>query len=65
MIIRTSVPLKENGIKKEKETVVKEVNVSKKKNKKSIPTPVIEEIPVVVEEENIDLSDWLKEDIDN
>ena len=64
MIIRTSVPLKED-IKTTvvKEEVKKEELIPKKKNnKKFIPAPVVEETPVVAEEDKIDLSEWLKEE---
>ena len=68
MIIRTSVPLKED-IKKTvvKEEVKKEEFIPKKKNNKKItPAPIVEEPAVeVVEEDKIDLSEWLKEDIDD
>lgn len=79
MIIRTHVDIstltsvpKKTEVKSD--TVVEEVKtvrneeefVSKKKNnKKSIPAPVVEKTPVVVEEEEkIDLSEWLKDDIE-
>ena len=50
-----------------KNEVEEKATSKKKKNKKSIPAPVIEETPVIVEgkiEEDIDLSEWLKDDID-
>ena len=71
MIIRSSKANKPSinvkSIKKvelieENKTVISETN-RKKKNKKTIPTPVVEETPVVVEEktEDEDLSKWLEE----
>ena len=73
MIIRTSVPPKED-LKKENKTIVKEEvkslnneTVYKTKKKKNIPTPIVVEEPVVVEEkvEDEDLSKWLEEHIEN
>ena len=65
MIIRTSKALKrynilDNAVKEEK-IVIKE-NSHKKKNKKTIPTPIVEE-PIVVEEkvEDEDLNKWFEE----
>ena len=67
MIIRTYVPPKKVENEKVKPVVVEEVKqeeiVPKKKNKKITPTPVVEEPAVeVVEEDQIDLSEWLKEE---
>ena len=73
MIIRTSVPLKED-LKKENKTIVKEevkpLNneiVHKTKKKKNIHTPTVVEEPVVAEEkvEDEDLSKWLEEHIED
>lgn len=73
MIIRTSVPLKED-LKKENKTIVKEEvkslnneTVHKTKKKKNIHTPTVVEEPVVVEEkvEDEDLSKWLEEHIED
>ena len=67
MIIRTSVPLKED-IKKivvKEEVKIEEFVPKKKNNNKKVvtPTPVVEELVVeVVEEDKIDLSEWLKEE---
>ena len=72
MIIRTHVDISslisasKKVEEKGKKPVVNEVS-KKKNNKKNTPAPVVEEIPVVAEEkveEDIDLSEWLKEDID-
>ena len=70
MIIRTHVDISsltsasKAEVKADKKPVVNEVS-KKKNNKKSIPAPVVEEAPVVVEEEEkIDLSEWLKDDIE-
>lgn len=70
MIIRTHVDVSsltsasKSEVKADKKPVVNEVS-KKRNNKKSIPTTVIEETPVVVEEEEkIDLSEWLKDDIE-
>ena len=69
MIIRTYVPPKKVENEKVKPAIVEEVKqeeiISKKKNKKSNPAPVVEEAPVVEKEkveEEIDLSEWLKEE---
>ena len=70
MIIRTSVPPKKVENEKVKPAIVEEVKqeefVPKKKNKKSNPAPIVDEASVVVEEEKveeeIDLSEWLKEE---
>ncbi len=51
----------EKTIKEEVKPIVNDNIYKKKNNKKNIPTPVIEEENSVVEE-NIDLSEWLKED---
>ena len=65
MIIRTSVPLKED-IKKtvvKEEVTQKEFVPKKKNNKKVTPAPVVEKpVAEVVEEDKIDLSEWLKEE---
>ena len=70
MIIRTHVDISTltSPLKKEEvidtKPVVNEVS-KKKNNKKSTHAPVVEEAPVVVEEEEkIDLSEWLKDDIE-
>ena len=68
MIIRTNVAPKKpsNTFVKEEEKVSKEVvvkPVKSEKKKKVTPAPVVEEPVVeVVEEDKIDLSEWLKED---
>lgn len=77
MIIRTHVDIstltsapKKAEIKRE-DAIVEEVKpirdeefVPKRKNNRKItPAPVVEETPVV-EEDKIDLSEWLKEDIE-
>ena len=70
MIIKTHVELStilSSKPEEKKDAIVKPINeVGKKKNKKNTPAPVIEEISVVDEkiEENIDLSEWLKEGIE-
>ena len=38
-----------------------EIVLKRKNNKKNIPAPVVEETPVV-EEDKIDLSEWLKDE---
>ena len=70
MIIRTHVDISsltsasKAEVKADKKPVVNEVS-KKRNNKKSIPAPVVEETSVVVEEEEkIDLSEWLKDDIE-
>ena len=79
MIIRTHVDIstltsaskkaevKSDAIVEEVKPIRNEEIVSKKKNsnKKITPAPVVEETPVVVEEEEkIDLGEWLKEEIE-
>ena len=60
--INKPVVVKEE-IKEIKTPVNNEVVYKKKNNKKSTPTPVVEKpMEEVVEEEKIDLSEWLKED---
>ena len=71
MIIRTHVDISsltsasKAEVKADKKPVVNEVS-KKKNNKKVTPAPVVEEPVVeVVEEDKIDLSEWLKEDIED
>ena len=71
MIIRSSKALKDYSnliksnecavVKEEVKPVVKETN---RKNSKKKTAPVVEETPVVVEEEKIDLGEWLKDNIE-
>ena len=78
MIIHSSKSLKNDKLilsnSKEKQSVIKkidteEVKLKKKKNNKKpnpAPAPAVEETPVVAEEEEkIDLSEWLKDDIED
>ena len=75
MIIRTHVDIstltsaskkaevKSDAIVEEVKPIENEEIVSRKRknNKKNIPTPVVEETPMV-EEDKIDLSEWLKDE---
>ena len=74
MIIRTHVDIstlisaskkaevKSDAIVEEVKPIENEEIVPKRKNnKKNIPTPVVEQTPVV-EEDKIDLSEWLKDE---
>ena len=74
MIIRTHVDIstltsaskkaevKSDAIVEEVKPIRNEEIISKRKNnKKNIPTPIVEETPVV-EEDKIDLSEWLKDE---
>ena len=72
MIIRTHVDIStlisaSKAEKTKNNAVVKEEEVIPKKKKYKKPTVVVEETPIVVEdvkiEEEIDLSEWLKDDI--
>lgn len=58
-----SKPVSNPVVVEEVKSAINEINRKKKNNKKVTPAPVVEEPVVeVVEEDKIDLSEWLKEE---